>query len=453
MYSASEIRRLRHLLAGLGLIATASAAMAQAGPALSLDALAKDVVANNPERRFYLRQIETAGVQREAAGRLADPEIAVQFGERRTSNPVTGVGTGDGLAYSASVVQPIEFGGRTALRRAIAERQITLARIGLASFDATLVARARSLGYGLFAADEKADAARLVAARMRKLAEIVVSRDPAGPAPTLDAAVLRGGAITAERDAATADAEANSILYELNQLRGAPFAARVRIVRPDMTLPPLPSGSVLAGRVQERNFELQSLRVQFEQQGLNVDLARKARIPIVSVGPYYDRSRADNRETNYGLRLQTTLPLWNRQAGQVAQEEGRQAQANATLVNAERRIARDVFDQSAQYQAKREALTRWDGDTPQRFAAAAAEADRNYRLGAIPLATYTQIQDAYRSALVAVLDTRREALDALLQLRALAGGSLDAGAGRQAPPAAPVAAPPMPGPPAEPVQP
>lgn len=444
MYSTSQTGRIRHLLSGLILVATASAAMAQQAPALSLEALARDVVANNPERRFYVRQIETAGVERAAAGRLADPELAVQFGERRTSDPITGLPTGDGRAYSVSVVQPIEFGGRIALRRAIAERQITLATIGLASFEATLVARARSLGYGLFAADEKANAARLVAARMRKLAEIIVSRDPAGPAPTLDAAVLRGGAITAERDAATADAEANSILHELNQLRGAAFSARVRIIRPDMTLPPLPSGSVLAERVRERNFELQSLRVQFEQQGLTVDLARKARIPTVAIGPYYDRSRADNRETSYGLRLQTTLPLWNRQSGQVAQEEGRQAQANATLVNAERRIARDVFDQSAQYEAKREALTRWEDDTPQRFAAAAAEADRNYRLGAIPLATYTQMQDAYRAALVAVLDTRREALDALLQLRALAGGSLEAGAGLQAPVPAPTAAPPAP---------
>ena len=395
---------------------------APAQTALTLDALAQDVVANNPERQFYQRQIETAGVERRAAGRWQDPDVVVEFGERRANNIATGAPLGDGATYAASIVQPIEFGGRIALRRAIAERQIELARIGLRQFDATLAARARSLGYGLFAADEKAAVSRSVASRMRTLARVIVSRDPAGPAPTLEAAALQADAISAERTAASADAEANSILYELNQLRAAPFAARIRVVRPDLAFPDLPGPDTLAANASANNFELKALRVQFEQQGLRVDLARKARIPTVSVGPYYDRARSDIRETNYGMRLSTTIPLWNAQAGQVAVEQGRQAQANATLINAERKLARDVFDQAAQYGAKRRALEQWSGDTPERFAATAAEADRNYRLGAIPLTTYIQLQQAYIDATNAVLDTRREALGSLLQLRALNGG-------------------------------
>lgn len=336
-------------LAGSVLIAATPAA-AQTTNSITLDALVQDVIANNPERQFYQRQIETAGVERNAAGRWADPEAVVEFGQRRAQNLANNAVTGEGRTYAVSVVQPIEFGGRIALRRAIADRQVSLARIGLQQFDATLAARARSIGYGLFAADEKAAAAREVAGRMRTLARVIVSRDPAGPSPQLEAASLVASAISAERSAAMADAEANSFLYELNQLRGAPFAARIRIVRPDMSLPALPAGPLLAANAAQNNFELKSLRAQFEQQGLRVDLAKKARIPIISVGPYFDRARSDIRETNYGVRLSTTLPLWNRQAGDVAIEQGRQAQANATLINAERRIQRDVFDQAAQYE-------------------------------------------------------------------------------------------------------
>ncbi|MDF0487529.1 TolC family protein [Sphingomonas sp. H39-1-10] len=411
------------LLALAGWICLATPALAQSGPAVSLDALAQDVIANNPERQFYQRQIDTAGVERAAAGRWADPEATVEFGQRRANDVNTGALNGEGMTYAVSVTQPIEFGGRIALRRAIADRQVALARIGLQQFDATLAARARSLGYRLFAADEKAAAARAVANRMRTLARVIVARDPAGPSPQLEATALQANAISAERSAAAADAEANSILYELNQLRGAPFAARIRIVRPDMGLPDLPADATLAAQANANNFELQALRAQFEQQGLRVDLAKKARIPVVSVGPYYDRARSDIRETNVGVRLSTSIPLWNRQAGDVAAEQGRQAQANATLVAAERRIARDVFDQAAQYQAKREALAKWDGASAQRFAAAAIEADRNYRLGAIPLTTYTQMQQAYLDATGAILDTRRDAIEALLQLRALNGGN------------------------------
>ncbi|MEG3125117.1 TolC family protein [Sphingomonas sp. GB1N7] len=413
---------MRYFVLALSIAAIPTIASAQA-TGISLDRLAQDVVSNNPERQFYQRQIETAGVERAAAGRWADPEAVVEFGQRSANDRTTGGLLGEGVTYAVSIVQSIEFGGRIALRRAIAERQVALAKIGLQQFDATLAARARSLGYGLFAADEKAAAARTVAQRMRDLAHIIVSRDPAGPAPRLEAASLQAGAIGAERTAAIADAEANSALYELNQLRGAPFAARIRIIRPDMTLPDLGSGQTLAESANASNFELKALRAQFEQQGLRVDLARKARIPTLGVGPYYDRARSDIRETNYGVRLSTTIPLWNRQAGEVAVEQGRQAQANATLLNAERRIARDVFDQAAKYEAKRKALSSWEGASPQSFASAAQDADRNYRLGAIPLTTYMQMQQSYVEATNAVLDTRREALESLLQLRALNGGN------------------------------
>ena len=417
---------MRNLLIGLAIVALPTVSGAQVSgqtTAMSLDRLAQDVVANNPERQFYQRQIETAGVERTAAGRWADPEAVVEFGQRSANDRTSGAALGEGTTYAVSIVQPVEFGGRIALRRAIAERQVDLAKMGLQQFDATLAARARTLGYALFAADEKANVARTVAERMRGLARIIVARDPAGPAPRLEAASLQAGAISAERTAALADAEANSALYELNQLRGAAFAVRIRIVRPDMSLPALGSSELLAERASANNFELKALRAQFEQQGLRVDLARKARIPILGVGPYYDRARSDIRETNYGVRLSTTIPLWNRQAGDVAVEQGRQAQANATLINAERRIARDVFDQAAQYEAKRQALTKWDGASPQSFASAAEDADRNYRLGAIPLTTYMQMQQSYVEATNALLSTRREALEALLSLRALNGGT------------------------------
>ena len=157
-------------------------APAQTTQAVSLDRLEQEVIANNPERQFYQKQIETAGIERDAAGRWADPEAVVEFGERRASDRVTGAPIGDGLTYAVSVVQPIEFGGRIALRRAIAEHQIALARIGLRQFDATLAARARSLGYGLFAADEKADAARTVAVWGRlSRTDISPNTEPASP--------------------------------------------------------------------------------------------------------------------------------------------------------------------------------------------------------------------------------------------------------------------------------
>lgn len=409
-------------LTSLMLIAAPALAQAPAVPGYTIDALAADVVARNPERRFLGAQIDLARTGVRAAGRLADPEVSVEFGERRTDSVVTGQRLGDGPAFAVSVVQPIEFNGRVALRRAIAERQVRLAQAGLAQFDATLAGRARTLGYRLFAAGEKADAAADVAGRMRALARVLVARDPAGPAPRLEATVLEAAAISAERNAAQATADYNLLLHELNGLRGEPFAARLRIVRPPAAIPPLPDAAVLAERARTRNFELVALREQLGQQGLQVDLARRGRIGQVAIGPYFSHDRGDVDDRQAGVRVTTTLPVWNRQAGDVAAAQGRQAQGEAALIAAERRIAGQVHNEATLYRARVEALARWPVDAPQRFADAAAAADASFRLGAVPLATYVQMQTSYLDALGAVLDTRAGAWEAHEQLRMLTGG-------------------------------
>ncbi|WP_017666764.1 TolC family protein [Sandarakinorhabdus sp. AAP62] len=390
--------------------------------AISIDALAAEIVAGNPERQFLARQISLAQTGAAAAGRFADPEISVEFGERRTDNPLTGQRLGDGPAFVVSILQPIEFNGRLPLRKAIAQGNVTLARIGLAQFDATLAARARTLGYRLFAADARADAAAQVAGRMRVLAAVLVARDPAGPAPAVEAAVLEAAAITAERSAAEAQAAANAALYELNALRGQPFPAKVRILRPPPAPPPLPDVTMLAEQVEAGNFELLALKAQLEQQGLGVRLAEKGRVGALSIGPFINRDRGDVKDQVVGLRATTTLPLWNRQEGDVAAAESRAAQGEAALIAARRRLLSGLHADAALYRARSEALAKWPADAPQRFADAAAEADRAWRLGAVPLATYVQMQTGWLDALAAVLETRAGLWEARENIRVATGG-------------------------------
>ena len=61
-----------------------------------------------------------------------------------------------------------------------------------------------------------------------------------------------------------------------------------------------------------------------------------------------------------------------------------------------------------------------------KFSDAAALADRHYRLGAVPMSTFVDLQDKYLAAVEAINDTQVQALDAGLMLEALTGapGSL-----------------------------
>jgi len=148
-------------------------------------------------------------------GRLADPELSVEFGEKRTTN-ANGSRFGEGPAYSVAIAQPLEFNGRIALRRAIADRQIDLAELGYRQYRATLAARARTLAYGLFAASAKADAACAATDRIEAVVRVLVQRDIAGPSPLIETRILEAGAITTRRQAEVAEQEYNTALYELN---------------------------------------------------------------------------------------------------------------------------------------------------------------------------------------------------------------------------------------------
>ena len=407
------------LVAGLALPAAASV---DDRPATSIDRLVADIVDTNVERQFYERELAAARLGRVAAGRLADPELITEFGEKTTTN-TGGRDLGPGPAFSISVVQPLEFNGRIALRRAIADRQIDLATLGYQQYRLTLAARARTLAYTLFTAAAKADAAVAVADRIDAVARVTVQRDIAGPSPLIAERILEAGALTARRQAETALAEYNSALYELNQLRGTPFTAHIRLVAPSQALPPLPPQAVLLERAQARNFEIRSLRAQLDQQGLRTTLARRSRVGTVSAGPYYRQETAGTTDRFAGIHVTVPLPIWNRQAGDVATEQARAAQAESALFAQVRTVERTLFDQAAVYRARTATLARQPAGGAARFREMADLAERSYRLGAVTATVYLDAQRQYLEAASALLDTRRDAVAAGLQIDVLTGAA------------------------------
>lgn len=76
------------------------------------------------------------------------------------------------------------------------------------------------------------------------------------------------------------------------------------------------------------------------------------------------------------------------------------------------------------YNAELGSLGRWRVESEKEFQAAAEEADKHYRLGAVPAPTYVEMQRGYLEALDALIQTRRNAWLHLMQLERLTGGSL-----------------------------
>ena len=89
---------------------------------MAIDQLVVQALSQNPEIRFYESEIVAAKAGRRTAGRLGNPELDLEIGQKRARG---GDFSAEGIAYSVSLAQPVEWPGRIGLRKAIANGDIT----------------------------------------------------------------------------------------------------------------------------------------------------------------------------------------------------------------------------------------------------------------------------------------------------------------------------------------
>ena len=386
---------------------------------VTIDELVREALERNPELKFYEAELTAAKAGRKTSGAFANPEVSGSVGQKR----VRSGGLGDeGVAWSVSVMQPFEWPGRIGLRKAIANRDIELAELGYERFKVALAGRVRVLAYGLFAAQEKANAAREVAERFKSLREVLVQRDPAGLTPLLETRVIEATELNAQRKATDATLAAKAALLELNQLRGSAPGTPLEVSDSPLKFGSTESSETLQARARTNNFELRVRAVELAQQGYRVDLAKNERYPTLSVGPSFSEENAGNeRERVAGVAVSMPLPLWNRNRGNIEAAQARQTQAEISLNLTEREVQRKVLEAALTYETKLREMADWRPDSVEHFREAAEVADRHYRLGAVPISTYVELQKQYLEAVESLLETKKEALEAAQSLEMLTG--------------------------------
>lgn len=386
---------------------------------LSLDSLVAEALDKNPELDFYEAEIAAAKAGRKSAGALANPELSGGIGQRRVT---AGNISAEGVAWSASLIQPFEWPGRLGLRKAIANRDIELAELGRERFKIALAGRVRSLAYGVFAAQEKSATAGEVAERFKALREVLTQRDPAGLTPLLETRVIEATELNAQRKASEASLAAQSALLELNQLRGVPTETQFVISKTQLDFRPSSEKESLLAIARTNNFELRMRAVELAQQGFRVKLAKNERYPALAIGPTFTEEKVgDDREQIIGVGVSLPLPLRNRNGGNITAAKARQHQAEVSFNLAQRDTERQVITAAITYETKLREMAKWRPDSVQHFKDAAELADRHYRLGAVPISTYVELQQQYLEAVESLLDTKREALEAAAQLEQLIG--------------------------------
>jgi cobalt-zinc-cadmium efflux system outer membrane protein len=407
------MKNLTRLLPALLLLTTA-----QAENAVTSSDLVNEALAKNPEIRFYAAEIDAARGGRQSAGQLANPELSTEFGGMSLAQAK------EGLVWRASILQVFDFPGRMALRKAIADRDIELALLGLQQFKSQLANEVRARAGDVLLLQRKEAAARSVRERLESLVEVLVQRDTGSVSALLERRILEATLLNSDRILTDASKAAREASAALNVLCGRGPDQPVKLAGAVTAFPDVPQLISLKQQAARTNFDLQQKRLQVAKQGLKVDLTKSERWGDITFGPYMAGQHAGGTQIEGGFVFSIPLPLWNKNKGNIDAEKARTQQAEALLGATLRDLERDLAVARAAYLAELDALSRWRPESEKQFADAAAEADRHYRLGAVPAATYVEMQRGYLDAMDSLIESRRNAWKHRMEIERLTGGTL-----------------------------
>jgi len=394
------------------------------GDTTSLDGLVAEALAGNPEIKAFSAEIVATKGERRTAGEWQNPEASTETGAKIVRD-YHGDTLGDGIMWTLGATQTFEYPGRVTLRKAIANHQIALAELGLEGFRTALAARVRAAAFRAALGKAKAGAADEIAKRFDELATVLSQRPAAGVAQQADVRIIEASAIALKRRPLEAHRETQSAIYELNQLRGARVDSPLALPNIDLTLRPLPSVATLLATARERNYDVRTRVLELEQQGYKVRLALNERWPAVRIGPVAHNERADTNEYLFGITASLPLPLWNMNTGKIETERARAAKVEAELMALIRDVERKVADAEFTYRSRREEADDLQKSVLPQLREAAETGDRNYRDGAIPVSTYTELQKQYLDSIDAFTAAQAAAVEARQQLEQLTAMRLD----------------------------
>ena len=270
---------------------------------------------------------------------------------------------------------------------------------------------------------EKTKAVQEITTRIQTLNDVLKQRPLPGIAPQLEAQIIGANLHTFQRQERESLLTQKTIAAELNQLVGRSADAAV-------TLNPIPivftavSVPNLLNTARSNAFDIRIRQVELARQGFKVALSKNERFPAIAVGPFYSIENANDREQRVGLGISLPLPLWDRNVGNIESSTARQRQAESSLAMTEREVERRVAQTTATLEAKRAEIETWKTGSLTQLREASELADRNYRLGAVPVATYMEIQKEYLGAVTAFNDAQKDALEAAQTLEVLTGQKL-----------------------------
>lgn len=416
------------ILAGSLWLASAATLHAEASQPCSADSLVAMALSNNAELKSLEAEVEAARGRRAQAGFFKNPEVLLEVGGREVRDSEN-ILQGNGTTLSVAVMQTFEFPGKGTLRKAVANKNIEIAELGLEQFRLALAGQVRMLTFEHIAAAAEARAAEASYNQSADLASRLNAPPDSGARLKIDLRLVQAGMVELADGIKKAALRCEETRTRLNALIGRRQDNPLRIADP--LLPPTGrlDENALVLSAQKNNILLKIRRSELDRSARELTAARLDIGPDFVIGPFFSRDVAGDTEQNLGGAISAKVPLWDWNLGNIQSAKARQSAAEALRVKGERDAEAQILSLLKAHELTRRQLTMIPPGLMENLREAGELAGAQFRNGSIGAALYLDAQSAYLNSLRisqgAVLDAWRTFLD----INLLTGGRLDSPAG------------------------
>lgn len=388
----------------------------------TVEDLVRQTFQHHPELRYFEEEVAAQKGLRTQAGLWKNPEVSGEYGSRRVMDAEGGL-QGAGETRSISLSQTFEFPGKGSLRKAIANKNIELAELGLQQYRAALEGQVRILALQYATSSMNADTASEISERSAALVKMLQERPSTGTQQLLELRVIEGSLIELQKSAKEFIQSREEARIALNSLLGLPTSQPLKI-QASLSAPPLKIKDVnpLILKGLNANPQLRMRTVELEKTVKEVTAAKLDIAPDFSVGPFFSQDKAGDLEENFGGTLSLTLPLWDWNQGNIATAKARKSQADALLLDARRKVEAEIARRHRLYELNRAQLEGIPEQAMKNLRSASDLADRQYRTGAIGVQLFLEMQRSFLNSQQTRNETLLETWRSWLDLELLTGG-------------------------------
>lgn len=318
-----------------------SSARAQA-EGMSLDRAVQTALRDNRELQAARFTLAQAQARLRQAGRWAHPELEVS-----SMSDFAFANKGE-AALSVTFSQAFPLTSRLSLQRQIGRLDVERARREVRNHERLLAGRVRALYIRVVAAKARAELWKRAKRQQDAISEVVAKRLELGQGSAAEAALAAATQAATDGRLSEAETGAESELIELKTLLGLSAEHPLQLADP---LPRIIE--LLKNQTGERPAVLQRpdaelLLLEADRAALESRLARAEAWEDVRIGVEYTADRAvdepDGLETGQflGVKISLPLPLWNTNAGAVAEKQALRAELQSRLGALQLEIANEL---------------------------------------------------------------------------------------------------------------